>query len=916
MAESGPALTDRPGRQRVTSADGEVARVRAADPAATGVRGLLAVFGRLLRAVRNRGRRLLPSRGTLDAFWEWDLQADTIVWHAPVNSPGGFPARRHIGPSAWWSERLHPLDRDRVVAGTTAALEGETDYWHDEYRFRRDDGSYADVLDRAFIVRNAAGKALRMVGTMTDITARKRVEDEVQARAEQQQGVAMLGQWALAGTDLQELLDDAVGLVCQTLRVDLCKVLERVPGDDSFLLRAGVGWKPGLVGRVKLSGHRESQAGYTLLTGKPVFVEDLTLEDRFSGPPLLHEHGVVSGLSVVIQGPGEAFGVLAAHTRHRRRFTEDDSNFLLAVANVLAASIARERADAALREQERLYRLVADSASDMVVLRDSGGRIRYVSPSCERLLGYTPDEFAALDDGTLVHPDHAASLQDSFAPSALTIRPAPATYLIRRQDGAYIWFESMATPVLDDHGKVVGIQTTSRDVTERKQAEEALRESMERFNHLAHHDPLTGLPNRVLLRDRLALALAKARRHRHLVGVAFLDLDRFKFVNDTLGHAMGDLLLQEVGHRLAGCVRSDDTVSRLGGDEFALVFSELHDAAGAVHVGNKVLAALKPAFSIQGRELFVTGSIGMSLFPNDGDDVDSLLRTADNAMYRAKEQGRDNLQLYADTMGAAAFERLTLETNLRKALDRGEILVHYQPQVALDPGGRVVAMEALARWSHPDIGLVPPADFIPLAEETGLIIPLGEIILRTACTDCRSLQREGWPELAVAVNVSGRQLRQPSFRELVRTVLRDADLAPRHLQLEITENLIMQDVEQAVGALRELRRLGIRLALDDFGTGHSSLGQMKLLTLDAIKIDRTFIRDLGRNRHDEAIVSAIVALARSLECQVIAEGVETEVQLRAVSELGCRMMQGYYFARPMPLEQCREFLRSAVAARG
>lgn len=802
------------------------------------------------------------------------------------------------------------------MAGTTAALEGETDYWHDEYRFRRDDGSYADVLDRAFIVRNPAGKAMRMVGTMTDITARKRVEDEVQARAEQQQGVAMLGQWALAGAELQELLDDAVGLVYQTLRVDLCQVLERLPDSDALLLRAGVGWNPGLVGRAKVSSDRESQAGYTLFTGKPVFVEDLTLEDRFSGPALLHEHGAVSGLSVVIQGPGGAFGVLAAHTRHRRRFTEDDSNFLLAVANVLAAAIARERADAALREQERLYRLVADNASDMVVLRDSGGGIRYVSPSCERLLGYTPDEFAALDDGTLVHPDHAASLQDSFAPSALTSRPAPATYLIRRKDGAYIWFESMATPVLDDNGNVVGIQTTSRDVTERKRAEEALRESMERFNHLAHHDPLTGLPNRVLLRDRLALALAKARRHGHLVGVAFLDLDRFKFVNDTLGHAMGDLLLQEVGHRLAGCVRADDTVSRLGGDEFALVFSELHDAAGGVHVGNKVLAALKPAFSIQGRELFVTGSIGMSLFPNDGDSVDSLLRTADNAMYRAKEQGRDNLQLYAHTMGAAAFERLTLETNLRKALDRGEILVHYQPQVTLDPGGRVVALEALARWSHADIGLVPPADFIPLAEETGLIIPLGEIILRTACTDCRSLQLEGWPDLAVAVNVSGRQLRQPSFLELVRAILRETGLEPRHLQLEITENLIMQDAEQAVGALRELRRLGIRLALDDFGTGHSSLAQMKLLTLDAIKIDRTFIRDLGRNRHDEAIVSAIVALARSLECQVIAEGVETEVQLRAVSELGCRTMQGHYFARPMPLEQCREFLRSAVAARG
>jgi len=871
----------------------------------------MAAFGRLLRSAGRR-RSLPVSRNSLDVFWEWDIQADKVVWHGPIVLAGGLPAPRHVGASTWWSERLHASDRDRVQASTKSALEAEVESWHDEYRFRRDDGSWADVLDRALIIRDATGRAIRMVGTMTDITARKRAEDEIQTRARQQEAVASLGQWAIAGAGLQELFDDAVALVYQTLRADYCKVLERIVGADQLLLRAGVGWNPGLVGKATITAARDSQAGYTMLSGRPVLVEDITLEDRFTAPPLFREHSVVSGLSVVIQGAGEPFGVLAAHAQTRRRFTEDDANFLVAVANVLASAIARERADVALREQEQLYRLVADSASDMVVLRDFGGRIRYVSPSCQRLLGYTAEEFVALDDGSLVNPDHAASLQDSFAPSALASRPAPVTFQIRRKDGAYIWLESVATAVLDDDGNVVGIQTTSRDVSERKLAEEALRESLDRYNHLAHHDSLTGLPNRVLLRDRLRLALARARRHGHLVGVAFLDLDRFKFVNDTLGHAVGDLILQEVGRRLAGLIRSDDTVARLGGDEFAFVFSELHDAEGAILVGKKIMAALKPPFMIQGRELFLTGSLGTSLFPTDGTDVDALLRTADRAMYRAKELGGEAFQLYAERLGGAAFARLALESSLRKAIDRGEIGVHYQPQVVIEPGLRVVALEALARWPHPEIGFVPPADFIALAEETGLITSLGEVVLRTACNDCRALQLEGWPDLTVAVNISGRQLRQPAFIELVRAVVREAGLAPRHLTLEITESLIESDVERVVGALRELRGLGLRLALDDFGTGHSSLARMKLLTLDQIKIDQSFVRDLGRSPQDGAIVSAVLALARSLGCEAIAEGVETEAQRRALGELGCKTMQGHHFARAMPIERLRAFLRAAT----
>lgn len=885
--------------------------MRAPGAAVRGVRALFAAVGRLLRTPGRR-RSVPVSSNALDVSWEWDILADHLVWQGPAILLGGYPARRRVGGATRWSERLHPADRDRIMASTRSALEAGVESWQDEYRFRRDDGGWADVLDRAIIVRDASGRAIRMVGTMTDITARKLAEDELQTRARQQEAVASLGHWAVAGTELQELFDDAVGLVYQTLQADFCKVLERVAGADHLLLRAGVGWNPGLVGRTTVSGASDSQAGYTLLTGRPVLVEDLTLEQRFTAPPLLQDHGVVSGLSVVIEGTSEPYGVLAAHTRTRRQFTEDDANFLVAVANVLAAAVARDSADAALREQERLYRLVADNASDMVVLRDSGGRIRYVSPSCRRLLGYTPYEFIALDGESLVHPDHAASLQDSFAPSALASRPEPATYQIRRKDGTYVWFESVATAVHDDDGKVVGVQTTSRDVTERKLAEEALRESLDRYNHLAHHDPLTGLPNRALLRDRLGLALARARRHGHLVGVAFLDLDRFKFVNDSLGHAVGDMLLQEAGRRLAGLIRSDDTVARLGGDEFAFVFSELHNADGAILVGRKILAALKPPFTVQGRELFITGSVGVSLFPTDGQDVEALLRTADRAMYRAKELGGESLQLYAERLGGPAVQRLALESSLRKALDHGEILVHYQPQVVTEPAVRVVALEALARWPQPQIGSVPPAEFIALAEETGLITSLGEIVLRTACNDCRALQLEGWPDLTVAVNISGRQLRQPAFIELVRAVVREAGLAPRHLTLEITESLIEQDAEQVVGALRELRSLGLRLAMDDFGTGHSSLARMKFLTLDQIKIDQSFVRDLGRSPQDVAIVAAILTLARSLGCEVIAEGVENEVQRRTLSKLGCQSMQGHHFARAMPFDRVRAFLRAAV----
>jgi diguanylate cyclase (GGDEF)-like protein len=432
-------------------------------------------------------------------------------------------------------------------------------------------------------------------------------------------------------------------------------------------------------------------------------------------------------------------------------------------------------------------------------------------------------------------------------------------------------------------------------IVQRKRAEE-------RMHYLAHFDALTGLPNRVLFADRLAQAMVEAERHGRLVGVAFLDIDRFKTINDSLGHGIGDLLLQAVAARLEQCVREGDTVARLAGDEFTLVLADMAQLDDASHVARKVLDSLAQPFHIGGHELFISASLGMTLCPSDDVAVEGLLRNADIAMYRAKDQGGNSYQFYSADMTAKARERLTLETAMRRALEREEFVLHYQPIISL-PEHTAISLEALIRWNHPERGLVPPSEFVPLAEETGVIIPLGEWALRTAIRDSLYFASAGFPWLRVAVNMSAHQFRHPEIARMLKRMLIAAGSPAARLQVEITESVLMQNLTTSVRALHELSEMGVELSLDDFGTGYSSLSYLKRFPIDVLKIDRSFVRDIPGDADDAAIATAIISMAHSLGIEVIAEGVETVEQLRFLIGRDCDNVQGYYFSTPVPLSE-------------
>jgi diguanylate cyclase (GGDEF)-like protein len=437
-------------------------------------------------------------------------------------------------------------------------------------------------------------------------------------------------------------------------------------------------------------------------------------------------------------------------------------------------------------------------------------------------------------------------------------------------------------------------------IVQRKRAEE-------RLHYLAHYDDLTGLPNRVLFTDRLKQAMFEANRHARLVGVAFLDLDRFKTINDSLGHGVGDMLLKGVAERLNRCVREGDTVARLAGDEFTLVLADMAHVDHASQVARKVLDSLSRPFHIAGQELFTSASLGMTLYPFDDDSVDGLLRNADIAMYRAKDQGGNSYQFYSADMTAKAHERLSLENDMRRALEREEFFLDYQPIVALRDK-TVVALEALVRWRHPQRGLISPAEFIPLAEETGLILNLGEWVLRNAIEECVRLTRAGSTGMRVAVNLSAHQLHQKELIRMIQRMLTSAGARSNQLQIEITESVLMSNVDNTAATLGALSDMGVEISLDDFGTGYSSLSYLKRFPIDVLKIDRSFVRDIPADPDDSAIASAIISMAHNLGIQVVAEGVETEDQLSFLRDHDCDTVQGYYLSRPKPAEEIARYL--------
>ena len=556
------------------------------------------------------------------------------------------------------------------------------------------------------------------------------------------------------------------------------------------------------------------------------------------------------------------------------------------------------------------FRAALDSSVDAIYIIDRES-MRYVDANRAgwETLDYSQEELMALGPHDSKPEFTRASLAKEYARILATpLHHGVIKTLHRRQDGTSFPVEVHIQPLVSEHEENDNyryIVAVARDVTSNKQAEVEL-------HRLAYYDSLSGLPNRMLFNDRLRQAMVDAKRRGTYVAMMLMDLDRFKVVNDTMGHEAGDQLLREVAGRLKQGVREGDTVARLGGDEFALVFADIPDAKSVAHLAENTLMRLNAPIEINGREVFASGSLGIALYPSDSEEMDALMKFADSAMYHAKEGGRNNYQFYSQEMTASAQARLRLETDLRRALARGEFYLNYQPQVDMH-SGRITGVEALIRWKDAQGKFISPAEFIPLAEETGLIVPIGQWVLETAAKQLKVWHDAGYADLTMAVNVATRQFRDAHFRQIVAQTIADTGIPAQCLELEITEGVLLENSEQTRDLMQQLRAMHIQLAIDDFGTGYSSLSYLKRFPIDRVKIDQSFVRDISIDGDDLAIVRAIIALARALKLRVVAEGVETSEQLALLQAEGCDEYQGYFFARPMAAADIAQWLATSNA---
>lgn len=608
---------------------------------------------------------------------------------------------------------------------------------------------------------------------------------------------------------------------------------------------------------------------------------------------------------LIVCDPGDESLAMQAVERGAQDYllkTQLDSHSL---RDALLNMIERKAAAEALFGERERAEVTLNSIGDAVLSTDLAEHVTYLNAAAESMTGWTRQDAAGRPLAEVFRIVDGATGEPVPNPMALAVQEnrkvgLKANCVLIGRDGHEAAIEDSAAPIHDRRGRVTGAVIVFHDVS-------VTRAMSLQMSHLAHHDALTDLPNRLLLNDRLAQAIELGRRHRRPLAVLFMDLDRFKHINDSLGHVVGDQLLRSVAERLMLCVRSSDTVSRPGGDEFVLVLTEMDEAGHATISAKKALDAVAEPHHIAGHELHLSASIGVSIYPDDGQDAETLMRNADIAMYHAKELGRGRYQFFQPDMNVRAVERQSLEDGMRRALDRQEFVLHYQPKMDLEMGV-IIGAEALLRWHHPDRGVLQPTQFVPIAEDSGLIVPIGRWVLREACLQARVWQDSGLRPIPVAVNVSAVEFRSAGFLEGVRRILEQTRLEPRYLELEVTESVLLAHGKSTISLLLGLNTLGVRLALDDFGTGYSSLSYLKEFPIDALKVDESFVRGITGDHNGAAIVRAVITLGRSLNQRVIAEGIETAEQLAFLRAHHCGEGQGFYFNRPLTAEQFAKLL--------
>ena len=659
--------------------------------------------------------------------------------------------------------------------------------------------------------------------------------------------------------------------------------------------------------------HVESMAAAeAYLAGHSVSVVllDLDCPDTPGVEAILRIHAAARGASIVLLSSQKDEPIaLRAMERGVQDYLVKGQIAPFELMRAMRNSVARKILEETLFNERNRAQITLDSIGDAVICTDVAGNITFLNPVAERMTGWAMREaagrpltecFRILDASTGL----TASNSTTNAIEHGQTTHLPVNCILTRRDGHQIFIEDSVAPIQDRDGQAAGSVLVFRDVT-------VARALAEQVAHLAEHDPLTGLPNRLLLNDRLDQAIAHASRESNLMAILFLDLDNFKLINDSLGHPTGDMLLKSVAARLRGCIRAPDTVSRQGGDEFVLLLHDVHHAEDPANTSRRILRVLKEAHSIDGHDLHVTASIGISIFPVDGLDAATLLKSADTAMYQAKESGRQNFRFFKPEMNVKAVERQSMEEDLRRALERNEFTLHYQPIVNLKSES-ITGAEALLRWTHPTRGPVPPAAFIPVAEGSGLILPIGAWVLREACMQAKAWEDAGLRPITISVNVSALQFRNEGFLDSLTTILKETGLNPESLDIEITESVLMEHAERGMPSLRgmptlkTLREKGVQVAVDDFGTGYSSLSYLQKLKVDSLKIDHSFVQEITTTPVNTTIVSAIISMGRSLGLRVIAEGVETSEALTFLKAQNCDEAQGFYFSRPIPAAQFAE----------
>ena len=793
-------------------------------------------------------------------FWSWDIRTGETYWADEIRRILGIPADLPAGLETLRGF-VHPDDWPGVSASLAASARTGADH-HAGYRVRRADGEIRHVECRGRVESDAAGSPARLTGTFQDVTELREAEAKLRGSEAQIRLLLDSAAEAIFGVDLEERCT-FVNLAClNLLGYDTAEELLGHPIHERIHHHYPDGAP---------YPQSECKAMPTHLNGSRVHVDDEVFWRR-DGSPLAVEYW-----SHPVYREGELVGAV-----------------------VTFLDITQRRRD---EETLRLAAKVIENTQEGVMITDTQARILSVNKAFTAITGFEESEVLGDTPARLSSGRHDAEFYAAMWKELRETGAWQGEIWNRSKTGeVYPEWLSIST-VHDDRGRVANYVGVFSDISQIKHSEAQLE-------YLAHHDPLTDLPNRVLFQSRLGHAIQVARRHGQRMGLLFLDMDGFKNINDSLGHPAGDELLQAVARRMTEHLRAVDTLARLGGDEFVLLLENLHDSREAAIVAQNVLGLMLKPFRLSGgQDVFIGASIGISLFPDDAEDATQLVRNADAALYQAKAQGRNTYRYYTEALTRSANERLSLESSLRRALEHGEFVVHYQPQISIRNGG-VIGAEALVRWRSPDGGLIPPARFIPVAEETGLIRPLGEWVLRTACGQFRAWMDAGRPRLTLAVNLSTRQFEQRDLAACIGGILAETGYPAERLELEITESAIMAQGEQAIDTLAQLKRLGVALSIDDFGTGYSSLAYLKRFAVDKLKIDQSFIRDIPDNLNDREIAATIVAMARNLKLHVLAEGVETEEQLAFLQLHGCDAFQGYLFSPPVAAEEFIKFLEA------